>query len=219
MSDESIGSIRNAELYAEDMWTLQRGWFLNDRVVHFYCELLTDKLHLKESGVLILPATAVMFIKFATDGFDQKQLEMWKPFDYSLILAPMTNSQGFWDGGNHWSLIVWYPSHTGTKNRFLHLDSLGGLNCTAAEATIAKISKVFGVDDYTFEQPLSPQQKNSSDCGLFTLACLEHIAKAHGSLDGLLEGITQSNMESYRAHVREAIVENVETQKNSLHSS
>ncbi|CAG8715238.1 5853_t:CDS:1, partial [Cetraspora pellucida] len=98
--------------------------------------------------------------KITADGYKTKE----------IIFLPVNNSStgGYQGGtGSHWSLLVYRES-----NKFYYYDSAGSMNLSIATKlaeNFLQYLKISGSADINQPTPC-PQQRNGSDCGVFTIA-------------------------------------------------
>ena len=75
------------------------------------------------------------------------------------------------EGGSHWSLLL----VSITDNVAFHYDSLNPANFNEAAHAARKISQLFGREMRFINLADSPQQRNSSDCGVFVCVQMRHL--------------------------------------------
>lgn len=75
------------------------------------------------------------------------------------------------EGGSHWSLLL-----VSVVDRVaFHYDSLNPANRTEAETCARKLSTLLGRPLQFIDLADSPQQQNSSDCGVFVCIQMRHL--------------------------------------------
>ena len=75
------------------------------------------------------------------------------------------------EGGSHWSLLL-----VGIKDGVaFHYDSLHSANFTPARIVCEKLSTLLGRHIHLQDLEDSPQQENSSDCGVFVCVIMKHL--------------------------------------------
>lgn len=92
-----------------------------------------------------------------------------------LVLLPVNNSTNFEraDMGTHWSLFL-IDAINGPPPQFYHMDSLGGLNRSAADRLAAALGAVFP-DARGVVEVSTPRQKNAYDCAIYVMALAKSI--------------------------------------------
>jgi sentrin-specific protease 8 len=75
------------------------------------------------------------------------------------------------EGGNHWSLLL----VSRIDGVAFHYDSLGGSNFLEAQKCADRIGKLVGQALRFHQMEDSPQQENSSDCGVFVCILMRHL--------------------------------------------
>ena len=75
------------------------------------------------------------------------------------------------EGGTHWSLLV----VSVVDSVAFHYDSLNHSNRNEAHATARKIGQLIERSLRFIDLPDSPQQENSSDCGVFVCIQMRHL--------------------------------------------
>jgi sentrin-specific protease 8 len=121
----------------------------------------------------------------------------------ALVFIPVNDCTNIDSGGgSHWSLIVFSRIYS----KFMYFDSAGRYNLLAAQNTVQKISKVLmpktvDGDEVDMEVISTPQQKNGSDCGVFTCAIAEYLSATKGNPTNLKQDINQSYVSTFRSHI------------------
>ena len=75
------------------------------------------------------------------------------------------------EGGSHWSLLL----VSITDGIAFHYDSLNPANYNEAAHASKKLSQLLGKDLQFIDLADSPQQRNSSDCGVFVCVQMRHL--------------------------------------------
>uniref|UniRef100_A0A0E0MC10 Ubiquitin-like protease family profile domain-containing protein n=1 Tax=Oryza punctata TaxID=4537 RepID=A0A0E0MC10_ORYPU len=165
---ERLLSHRDAALFDSDVVSLVAPNFLSDGLINFALAHMTTKF--ADGGDLLL-----------LDGAYDKRPGPCS--NHSLVLAsrrmvllPVNNSESLdkADAGSHWSLLV-LDNSTG---RFVHHDSSGGANLTAASRLADALRPLLPVPPQG--PPISgptPQQRNGYDCGLGHLPLVEEAVE------------------------------------------
>ncbi|CUM64079.1 uncharacterized protein PRCAT00001668001 [Priceomyces carsonii] len=173
-SNEIIVSDFQIEICTRDLRTLKDGQWLNDNVIDFYFNLITS------NDPKVYGWTTHFYTTLESKGY--QGVSRWARrrkinlVEKDLILIPINIME------THWALAVvdnvaksmkYFDSLTTNGNmRALKIIS----NYMNHEAERLNISQNY--DDYTFsENEKTPQQRNGSDCGVFTCTCARFIAK------------------------------------------
>lgn len=141
-----------------------------------------------------------MLAQIETDPDDKEAaLGALRLHTYSRVVIPINdNDNPTRAGGSHWSVVVYDRA----SSRFVHLDSVRGLNRRAAATAVHALAPLIqpspargdGVEREggdcesaavpVHEMERAPQQRNASDCGAFVLAHTETLLR-RGDLDSL----------------------------------
>lgn len=99
-------------------------------------------------------------------------------------------------GGTHWSLLAYLRGVDGADDAFLHFDSLGGVNASAANALAAAAAEALGgpravaaARNVRHDPPDTPRQTNGYDCGLYVLEVADAVCDARGDERRLRESL------------------------------
>ncbi|RIB04806.1 hypothetical protein C2G38_652266 [Gigaspora rosea] len=168
----------NLQISAAHLRTLTNGCWLNDEVINFYSNLIIERA---QNNPDIYPPVHIVntffYTKLMQSGFGHK------------VVA-----------GAHWTLAV----ANFKLCRFEYYDSLGGefnpVFLNELRAFFNYLAKQtnnhhFDFDSWNTYEPKTktPQQKNSYDCGVFTMMTVEHMSR-NAPLS-----FTQSKMGYFRA--------------------
>ncbi|KAF0339066.1 cysteine proteinase [Gigaspora margarita] len=198
----------NLQISAAHLRTLTTGCWLNDEVINFYSNLIIERA---QNNPDIYPPVHIVntffYTKLMQSGFGYKVVGGWfipRPnkkkkapppnlFDKDYIFIPVNT-------GAHWTLAV----ANFKLCRFEYYDSLGGdfnpVFLNELRAFFIYVAKQtnnqhFDFDSWSTYEPKTktPQQKNSYDCGVFTMMTVEHMSR-NAPLS-----FTQSKMGYFRA--------------------
>ncbi|KAL6066274.1 SUMO1 sentrin specific peptidase 8, variant 2 [Balamuthia mandrillaris] len=122
-----------------------------------------------------------MFMISFTDDINELRelLSPLKLTERRMVFMPINNHNSIETaGGSHWSLLVYNRD----SNQLHYYDSLRSHNIAAARKTARKMAPLLlqegeGEEEPAFVVASSPQQINSSDCGLYVCALSEYIGK------------------------------------------
>ena len=114
-------------------------------------------------------------------------------------------------GGTHWSLLAYLRGVDGADDAFLHFDSLGGANASAANALAAAAAEALGgpravaaARNVRHDPPGTPRQTNGYDCGVYVLEVADAVCDARGDerrLRESLRAITPERVAARRAEM------------------
>ncbi|MCJ1420109.1 hypothetical protein MMC32_006466 [Xylographa parallela] len=113
------------------------------------------------------------------------------------------------EGGSHWSLLL----VSVVDGVAFHYDSLHPSNATSAALTAEKMSTLLGKKLVLKDLEDSPQQENSSDCGVFVCILMKHLllGKLLKAARGEKIGMSMANKQIDASKVRKemlGIIEN-----------
>ncbi|XP_070506274.1 sentrin-specific protease-like isoform X2 [Chironomus tepperi] len=176
--NEVIVSKFNMNITRHDLATLDGLNWLNDEVINFYMELIKERSEQVEH----LPKVHVMNTFFLGKLLQQGHsgVRRWTRkidiFSYDIIPIPVHV------GGVHWCMSIIH-----LKNKTIrYYDSMGHPNHVVLEAleqylkdeSMDKRKIPFDTSDWTIECVRDcPQQKNGSDCGVFSCQFAEFISR------------------------------------------
>jgi len=153
--------------------------WLTDNIINFYMELICErnrqKLAFNDTNYRKVTSMNVFFYgKLRSHGYDGVKTWTRKKnlFDYDMVLIPIHESQ-------HWTLAT-----IDMKNKCIcNYDSLHGMKShylTILHDYLKRESSAKGIKDIQWQLQYvtnSPQQKNGSDCGVFTCITAEHLTR------------------------------------------
>jgi len=209
-------------LYFVDLqeFLLQEGSWLNDNIISFYqLYLENDKYSKKPYYAFLSPSVSFMLEMCKYEDCIQQLADLRLP-EKEIIFLPVTDStdismkNDFGPRGSHWSLLMYSKAN----NRFYYFDSLKQFNLPAAMRLAKSLAPILfeslringgEVDFETFE---CPQQENSFDCGLFTIAFIEELARTfeeNGNkvdMKSLFQNVNQSRVSKMRKEIYNLII-------------
>ncbi|GAM20746.1 hypothetical protein SAMD00019534_039210 [Acytostelium subglobosum LB1] len=187
MSDDPIVlSFKDITLYQSDVDILRNRYkWLNDAIISFYFEYLSDKLPIdKQTEITFLNPTTVFMLSYLENSDNLDEINsILGPLnlpDKACIFIPINDNSdpSTVAGGSHWSILVFVKN----SKQFYYYDSIVGQTGNSHYAMIAarKLSMLLtGVPSK--EQRINirqaPKQTNGHDCGLYLLSITEFIVK------------------------------------------
>ncbi|KAG8304503.1 hypothetical protein J6590_092173 [Homalodisca vitripennis] len=158
-------SLRNKNLPKTGNSRVKRTTWLSDEEVW---DCIRD---LNSDEVLVLSKAECLNIRFL---YSQSQPSFIACSNFKLLLAPISNStlppkygstqnlQSHCNSeGTHWSLIILNR----VEGKYVHLDSLRGVNSTCALDFCNSLDKVLSNQNISFEENNCKRQNNSFSCG------------------------------------------------------
>ncbi|KAI8328623.1 hypothetical protein BC941DRAFT_444516 [Chlamydoabsidia padenii] len=175
-----VSQFKTAIVEFKDIYKLYPETWLNDEIINFYMVLLMDRTNNKSSLPTIHCFNTFFCSTLRDQGYDK--VKRWTKkvdiFSKDLLLVPINRSY-------HWTLGV-----VDLKNKQVAVyDSLNGKHHTPTINLLLKYLELEHLDkkkspldtsDWKGYMPSSiPQQRNSSDCGVFACTFAERLARNH----------------------------------------
>ncbi|KAL8701823.1 MAG: hypothetical protein Q9224_000321 [Gallowayella concinna] len=160
-------------LTKEDVTTLKDDW-LTDNVIAFWEEYLErDYLaqHHSCNIVLLRPSMSFMLIQTPDPLTLRDALPNFAKTTHIFLPINDCRNPSVAEGGSHWSLLL-VSIADGVA---FHYDSLNPANRDEAITTTKKLGTLLGRRFQFLDLPDSPQQENSSDCGVFVCVQMKHL--------------------------------------------
>lgn len=171
--DDAYLSYHDVRLTKEDMDTLKDDW-LTDNCISFWEEYLErEYLTQYRNSHIVLLRPSMSFLLMQTP--DPSTLKDALP-DFSRtthIFLPINDCRNVEqaEGGSHWSLLL----VSVVDGVSFHYDSLSAANFHDAQHASNKISQLLCRPLRFINLDDSPQQTNSSDCGVFVCVEMKHL--------------------------------------------
>ncbi len=168
-SDKIILNYNDSLLHESDLELLEPNQWLNDRLIGFVYEYFEIDLYpeyICQRNICLVNPSAVQILKLNT-SLDEARMCFFEPLELdkkSLIFFPLNNNKSNTSGGTHWSLLVLNRN----TSIFTHYDSLMGSNTVEAQNFVNKFKGYFKADKLINDKEF-PQQKNTSDCGVYVI--------------------------------------------------
>lgn len=156
------------------MNTLAPEQWLNDTMIEFHMEFLERTFVPKDANYLFLRPGMVQLITH-TEG-DVMELASVLPPNiekYEAIFIPINDGKPTHAySGSHWSIMVYVRA----ANSFYYYDTLKFSNLRDGELTSRRMTPLLQMDKQPHFIPAStPQQDNSSDCGVCVISIIDYI--------------------------------------------
>lgn len=162
-----------------DIRTLTGSCWLNDEIINFYMNLLTDRSQRKEGKLPSVYAMNTFFVpRLLQNGHGAVKRWTRKVDIFSKDIIPVPVHVG----GVHWCMAIIHM-----KNKTIrYYDSMGKPNQVVLNAlemylraeSLDKRQKPFDTSEFSIENVQNvPQQTNGSDCGVFSCMFAEYISR------------------------------------------
>lgn len=240
-STQKVVSFGETDVYQSDLQLLKCPNWLNDTIINFCCDYLklvefTSSKHARDI-VFVYPGTSFILLHESDsedmmDTMDGQGIRA----DTGLALFPLNNNENvLGGGGSHWALLA----YTGSDGKFAYFDSMGKANERTAKQLASQLRWGFDEqqknkktststangtavgDEKTkhkqthVEMPITaPQQLNTYDCGVYTVAIAHQLARAYvdgsgkltvGKAKEYLSQLTPEHITNYRKTIRKWI--------------
>lgn len=194
-ADQMLISKFSMSITRRDISTLLGKTWLNDEVINFYMNLLTERGELRASeGLPKVHAMNTFFVpRLLQSG--HTGVRRWTRkvdiFSYDILPVPVHV------GGVHWCMAIIHMRDRSIK----YYDSMGtpnpkilsALEQYLREESLDKRKRPFDTSDFLIESVRNvPQQNNGSDCGVFSCMFAEFICRDREIT------FSQSNMDYFR---------------------
>ena len=200
-NDEKLHESEGVKIYESDLETLKDGEWFNDNIISFAIDEMEEKNDSRSRNIVYVKPAVSHFIKESTnDEYVERTIKDLgiRKADWAFIPV---NNETEKVGGSHWSLLL----YSGSSNTFYHFDPIKGMNDRSVAMIVKKlIHKEKKVPEMKYV--LCPRQKNSYDCGIYTIMYMEKIAE---NIEAGVE-ITKINdfdAKEYRKNLRRKIKE------------
>ncbi|RFU26168.1 hypothetical protein B7463_g10168, partial [Scytalidium lignicola] len=171
--DDAYLSYYDIRLTKEDVDTLRNDW-LTDNTIAFWEEYLErEQLRKYPSSniVLLRPSMAFMLMQTPDPLTLKEALPNFSRTTHIFLPINDNRNVSVAEGGSHWSLLL----VSVIDGVAFHYDSLTPSNYHEARLATAKISQLLGRPLRFMNLEDSPQQENSSDCGVYVCIQMRHL--------------------------------------------
>ncbi len=176
MSD-IILSYHDSLLRKSDCKLLRGNQWINDNIIEFYFEYLSNDLF-KGKNLLAIGPSFAQLIKLTDSAEEMKELLMPLEIEKKdLVLIPINNHEDSTEaGGSHWSLLVLYVGSL----KFEHYDSLmHSSNVCHAKQIAAKLNRLLRGDTLDLVIMTCNQQIDGYNCGIHVICNARAVCKKH----------------------------------------
>lgn len=151
---------------------LQRSWSCSScRRPDRYLEREFLAQHNRTNIVLLRPSMSFMLMQTADPSTLRTALPDFSRTTHIFLPINDCRNPALAEGGSHWSLLL-----VSVVDRMaFHYDSLSSANRVEGEHASRKLSQLLGKDMKFLDLTDSPQQRNSSDCGVFVCVQMRHL--------------------------------------------
>ncbi|KAI9674403.1 MAG: hypothetical protein M1817_001741 [Caeruleum heppii] len=171
--DDAYLSYYDVRLTKEDVDTLRNDW-LTDNVIAFWEEYLErEELSQYPSSniVLLRPSMSFMLMQTPDPMTLKEALPDFKNTTHIFLPINDCHNVEIAEGGSHWSLLL-----VSVIDRVaFHYDSLTPSNEEEATLATNKISQLLRKPLRLLNLKNTPQQQNSSDCGVYVCIQMQHL--------------------------------------------
>ena len=172
-SNENLFESKGVNLKERDVETIKEGKWLNDKVLSFAFEEMQRKHSSKDEKIIFVNPVITQLIKVSTDEKDIKgaidDIGLRKA---DWLFFPVNDNHTDKEGGTHWSLLLYSQN----ENTFYHFDPICGMNDESVTMLIKKLIDS-GKKIPEVKYVICPRQRNSYDCGPYTLMFAEKIVE------------------------------------------
>merc|ERR1712243_279477 len=165
-SNLNVLEYKGVNITKEDVKTLDRGQWVNDEIIALHQVIVEEDRTVEKHGILYVTPSNTFLLKKSKEGKLIAEMKReWEIRKTKWIFYPINNNNETEKvGGTHWSLLIFNR----TSNKYYHYDPIKGTNREHARVLIAK-TKDSSKDDPIYIEMECPQQKNSSDCGIYVM--------------------------------------------------
>lgn len=171
--EDAYLSYHDVRLTREDVQCIKDDW-LTDNVIAFWQEYLEhEKLseYPKANIVLLRPSMAFLLLNTKDPLSLKSALPNFEKTTHIFLPINDCRSVDIAEGGSHWSLLL----VSVIDGVAFHYDSLSPSNVSEAKLVAYRISILLGKPLKFINLEDSPQQDNSSDCGVYVCLLMQHL--------------------------------------------
>lgn len=171
--EDAYLSYHDVRLTREDVQCIKDDW-LTDNVIAFWQEYLEhEKLrdYPRANIVLLRPSMAFLLLNTKDPLSLKSALPDFEKTTHIFLPVNDCRSVDIAEGGSHWSLLL----VSVIDGVAFHYDSLTPSNISEAKLVAHRISQLLGKPLKFINLDDSPQQDNSSDCGVYVCLLMQHL--------------------------------------------
>jgi sentrin-specific protease 8 len=171
--EDAYLSYHDVRLTREDVQCIKDDW-LTDNVIAFWQEYLEhEKLkdYPRANIVLLRPSMAFLLLNTKDPLSLKSALPNFEKTTHIFLPINDCRSVDIAEGGSHWSLLL----VSVIDGVAFHYDSLSPSNVQEAKLVSHRISVLLGKPLKFINLEDSPQQDNSSDCGVYVCLLMQHL--------------------------------------------
>ncbi|PBP26412.1 ulp1 protease family protein [Diplocarpon rosae] len=173
--DDAYLSYYDIRLTKEDVDTLKNDWLTDNvrslRVTLVYLEREELRRYPSSHIVLLRPSMAFMLMQTPDPLTLKEALPNFSRTTHIFLPINDARNVSVAEGGSHWSLLL----VSVIDGVAFHYDSLSPSNYNEAMLATNKISQLLGRPLRFMNLEDSPQQENSSDCGVYVCIQMRHL--------------------------------------------
>ncbi|VFQ70707.1 unnamed protein product [Cuscuta campestris] len=156
-------------LRPSDIDVLENPCFLNDQVIAFYFSYLSSLC--SEDDIAFVPPVVSFWLANCDVKSRKDAVEPLKLGSKRLVLFTVNNNEDLdkGEGGTHWSILIFDR----TKNSFLHLDTLKGVNHAHAFKLYDSVKQYVGVPSASIKERVKNKNKNKKKSKAASVAATE----------------------------------------------
>ena len=187
-NNEKLPKSKGLKMFESDLVTIKEGNWFNDNIISFAFDEMEGKNVSKSRNIVyVKPAVSHLIKESASDDYVDWTINNLGIRRAEWAFIPVNNGTKN-EEGSHWSLLL----YSGISNTFYHFDPIKGMNDRSAAMIVKKlIHKEKKLPEMKYVT--CPRQKNSYDCGLYTIMYMENI------VDNIEAGVEITNMKDYDA--------------------
>ena len=166
-----LGSFKGLTMYELDLLTLEPCQWINGSIIQFKNLLLENELSFSQGDckIRIMDPLVSALIVYCSEEEVTDTVEMTGIEYFDLVLLPINDNTDPLKKyqGQHWTFLMLFKQENTLKA--FHCCSLGKPMPQSGHLIVERIATYLKLEKEVVDLSLSRRQKNSFDCGLFTL--------------------------------------------------